>query len=60
MKISFATNNTKYIFNGLTSDTSYRISVVPSEGMCRGEGKKVMVDTIGMLTGIMIGNTIVI
>ena len=43
--VSFTTTDTQYTINGLTSGTSYRISVVPSVGMCQGEGKEVMVNT---------------
>ena len=43
--MSSITNDTNYTINGLTSGTSYRISVVPSDGVCQGEEKEVMVDT---------------
>ncbi|XP_065916365.1 uncharacterized protein [Dysidea avara] len=43
--VSFTTIDTQYTINGLTSGTSYRISVVPSVGMCQGEGKEVIVNT---------------
>ena len=39
------TDDTNYTINGLTSGTSYRISVVPIMGMCQGERKVMMVDT---------------
>jgi len=39
------TNNTQYTISGLTSGTSYRISVVPSVGMCQGGGKEMMANT---------------
>ena len=39
------TVDTNYTINGLTSSTSYRISVVASDGMCEGEGKEMMVVT---------------
>ena len=42
---SFNTYDTLYTVNGLTSGTSYRISVVPSDGVYEGEGKEIMVDT---------------
>ena len=42
---SFNTDETRYTINGLTSGTLYRISVVPSDGGCEGEGKEMMVDT---------------
>ena len=48
--MSLITNDTQYTINGLTSGTSYRISVVPSVGMCQGEGKEVMVDTVDITT----------
>ena len=50
--MSHITIGTQYTINGLTSNTSYRISVVPSVGMCQGEGKEVMVDTTGISTNI--------
>ena len=53
--MSHITNDTQYTINGLTSDTSYRISVVPSVGMCQGEGKEVMVNTTRALHSIPIG-----
>ena len=40
------TIDTNYTINRLTSGTLYRISVVPSVGMCEGEGKEIMVNTI--------------
>ena len=43
--MSSITNDTNHTINGLTSGTSYRISVVPSDGVCEGEGKEMMVDT---------------
>ena len=43
--LSFTTTDTQYTINGLISDTSYRISVVPSVGMCQGEGKEVILNT---------------
>ena len=42
--IQFTTTDTEYSITGLSIGTSYRISVVPSVGMCQGEGKKVMVN----------------
>jgi len=44
--MSSITNDIIYTINGLASGTSYRISVVPSVGMCEGEGKEIMVNTI--------------
>ena len=44
--MSSITDDTNYTINGLTSGTSYRISVVPSDGMCKGEGKEMMMDAI--------------
>jgi len=46
------TNDTSVTIDGLDSGTSYRISVVPSMGMCEGEGKEMMVDTNGTLTTV--------
>ena len=43
--ISSITDDTNYTINGLTSSTSYRISVEPSDGVCEGEGKEMMVNT---------------
>jgi len=57
--ISLITNDTQYTINGLTSGTSYRISVVSSVGICQGEGKEVMVDTTGVPTSILIGHAII-
>ena len=52
--IQIITTDTEYNITGLSIGTSYRISVVPSVGMCQGEGKEVMVNTTGMpTTGIM-------
>ena len=48
--ISYITDDTNYTINGLSSDTSYRISIVPSMGMCQGEGKEIMVDTTDIST----------
>ena len=58
--MSLIANDTQYTFNELTSGTSYRISVVPSVGICQGEGKEVMVDTTNVPTTILIGNAIII
>ena len=58
--MSLITNDNQYTLNELTSGTSYRISVVPSVGICLGEGKEVMVDTTNVLTSILIGNAIII
>ena len=55
--MSLITNDTQFTINGLTSGTSYRISVVPSVGMCQGEGKKVMVDTIDVPATIQTGKS---
>ncbi|XP_065916344.1 uncharacterized protein [Dysidea avara] len=52
--MSHITNDTQYTINGLTSNTSYRISVVPSVGMCQGEGKEVMVNTTRVSPSILI------
>jgi len=60
VSMSVVTNDTQYTINGLTSGTSYRISVIPSVGMCQGEGKEVMVDTIGVPTSILIGNATIV
>ena len=43
--MSSITDDTSYTIYGLTSGTSYRISVVPSMGMCDGEQKIMMADT---------------
>ena len=43
--IQFTTADTEYNITGLSIGTSYMISVVPSVGMCQGEGKELMVDT---------------
>ncbi|XP_065915415.1 receptor-type tyrosine-protein phosphatase eta-like isoform X2 [Dysidea avara] len=48
--IQIITTDTEYNITGLSIGTSYRISVVPSVGMCQGEGKEVMVNTTGMPT----------
>ena len=53
--MSHITNDTQYTINGLTTNTSYRISVVPSVGMCQGEGKEVMVNTTRVSPSITIG-----
>jgi len=58
--MSLISNDTQYTINGLTSGTSYRISIVPSVGMCQGEGKEVMADTNNMLTSVLIGNAVII
>ena len=50
LMISYITDDTNYTINGLSSDTSYRISIVPSMGMCQGEGKEIMVDTTDIST----------
>jgi len=55
-----STSDTLYTINGLTSGTSYRTSVVPSVGMCQGEGKEVIVDTTDVPTSMLIGNAILI
>ena len=53
--MSNITNDTQYTFNGLISGTSYRISVVPTMGMCLGGGKEVAMNTTGISpTGIII------
>ena len=44
--MSSITDDTNYTNNGLTSGTSYRISVVPIMEICEGEGKEMMVDTV--------------
>ena len=58
--MSSITNDIIYTINGLASGTSYRISVVPSVGMCEGEGKEMMVDTNDTLTTVGKQNCIVI
>ena len=58
--MSHITNDTQYTINGLTSNTSYRISVVPSVGMCQGEGKEVMVNTTRVSPSILIGTLLYI
>ena len=50
--ISSISDDTNYTINGLTSGTSYRISVVPSDGVCQGEGKEMTVDTNGTSTRV--------
>ena len=47
---SINTGDTNYTINGLTSGTSYRISVVPSDGVCQGEHKEMMVNTTDIAT----------
>ena len=42
--ISSITNDINFTINGLTSGTSYRISVVISDGVCQGEGKEMIVN----------------
>ena len=54
--MSSITDDTNYTINGLTSDTSYRISVVPIMGMCEGEGKEITVDTNS--TSTTVGHTL--
>jgi len=58
--MSLIINDTQYTINGLTSGTSYRISVVPSVGMCQGEGKAVMMDTNNVSASILIGIAMII
>ena len=53
--LSFTTTGTQYTINGLKNDTSYRISVVPSVGMCQGEGEEMTVNTAGVLPSLPIG-----
>ena len=55
MMMSSIANDTKYTINGLTSGTSYRISVVPIMGVCQGEWKEMMVNTVDL--SISIGAT---
>ena len=55
--MSSITDDTHYTINGLTSGTSYRISVVPIMGMCEGERKEMIVDTNG--TSITVGHTLI-
>ena len=45
------TDDTNYTINGLTSGTLYRISVVASDGVCQGKGKK-MAKTNGTSTTV--------
>ena len=46
------TDDTNYTINGLTSGTSYRISVVPSDELCQGIGEQMMAETNGTSTTV--------
>jgi len=50
--MSSITDDTNYTINGLTSGTLYKISVVPSMGMCEGEGKEMMANTNDTFTTV--------
>ena len=49
---SINTDDTNYTINGLTSGTSYRISVVASDGVCQGKGEQMMAKTNGTSTTV--------
>ena len=46
--LSFTATDTEYNITELLIGTSYRISVVPSVGMCQGEEKEITVNTTGV------------
>ena len=43
--IAFGTNDTQHNFTGLAMDTPYRISVVPRNQFCQGEGVELEVSS---------------